>query len=193
MNFRRRIYVDLDGVLADFYRFVRMTLGASYQSMPPATSWGHLDKVDHLFLHLDVLPDALELWRGLETYGERAILSAAPLPTGKLATAREDKTKWVRQHVCQTSTVLIADKGELKAAWAYPGDILIDDQARNINAWTKAGGIGILHTSAQDTLATLQRLNLDPNDTMEGQQFQPLLELSSLRQPMFTHQPAPPR
>lgn len=185
MNFRRRIYVDLDGVLADFYRYVRMSLGASYQFVPPATSWGHLDQVDHLFLQLDVLPDALELWQGLEQYGERTILTAAPLPTGKLATAREDKTKWVRQHVCKTSTVLIADKGELKAAWAYPGDILIDDQARNINAWTKAGGIGILHTSAQDTLATLQRLDLDPDGIMEGRQFQPLLDLNILRPSTF--------
>ena len=38
--------------------------------------------------------------------------------------------------------------------------ILIDDMEQTINEWNKGGGIGILHTSAADTIKQLKKLRL---------------------------------
>jgi len=36
-----------------------------------------------------------------------------------------------------------------------PGDVLIDDFAKNIGPWDAAGGVGILHRSFAETRAAL--------------------------------------
>ena len=38
------------------------------------------------------------------------------------------------------------------------GNVLIDDRPKNIEAWENAGGIGILHTSAKETINKLKEL-----------------------------------
>ena len=48
--------------------------------------------------------------------------------------------------------------GSQKAAFAIEGAVLIDDREKNINAWVEAGGIGILHTSAANTIDQLKAL-----------------------------------
>ena len=42
-----------------------------------------------------------------------------------------------------------------KAKFAGKNHILIDDLEKNITAWEAAGGIGILHKNANDTINTL--------------------------------------
>ena len=155
----RNIYVDLDGVLVDFYTATSKILGANYKAMPPAVAWGTLEKVDNLFRHLPMLPDALALWEGIQGRGRVHILTASPKPTGKLHTAPGDKRAWVRQHICSQVPVIVVGHGPSKARWAAPGDILIDDLERNIEAWVAAGGVGILHRSAAESLARLSELD----------------------------------
>lgn len=149
------IYVDQDDVLAEFYGEADRLLGAPFQTLSPAARWGLLEQVEHLFLHLPVRPDALALWNGLAGRGRRSILTASPRPTGHLVTAPADKLAWARRHITATAPVIVAESGLAKAQWARPGAILIDNLQRNIDAWTTAGGIGIVHVSAADTLAQL--------------------------------------
>jgi hypothetical protein len=149
------IYVDQDDVLAEFYGEAARILGAPFQSLPPAVRWGILEKVPNLFRGLPVRPDALELWQGLDGLGNRHILTAMPRPTGLLHTAAADKVEWAREHITPTAPVIVAESGLAKAAWARPGAILIDNLQRNIDVWVAAGGIGIVYTSAKDTLYQL--------------------------------------
>ena len=44
--------------------------------------------------------------------------------------------------------------------FAGPERILIDDMEQTINEWNKAGGVGILHTSATNTISQLKKLGL---------------------------------
>ena len=55
------------------------------------------------------------------------------------------------------SILAAADK---KQNYAKGNRILIDDRPDNIAQWKSQGGIGILHTSAQDTIKQLQNLGL---------------------------------
>lgn len=149
------IYIDLDGVLADFYGEARRILGADYQAIPPASAWAKLQEIDCFFQTLPLLPDALELWEGLQGKGALHILTAMPKPTGKLGTVPGDKRAWVRKHICARVPVLLVPHGVLKARYAAPGSILIDDLPRNVLAWQEAGGLGIVHTNTKSTLAVL--------------------------------------
>jgi hypothetical protein len=47
-----------------------------------------------------------------------------------------------------------------KKDFAAPNHILIDDREDTINSWNVAGGIGILHTSASNTINQLKKLGL---------------------------------
>ena len=46
-------------------------------------------------------------------------------------------------------------KGSQKAAFAHKKAVLIDDRQRNIDVWVEAGGIGILHKTADETIEEL--------------------------------------
>ena len=48
--------------------------------------------------------------------------------------------------------------GSQKGMFALEGSVLIDDRKKNIEAWEDNGGIGILHTSAEDTINQLKKL-----------------------------------
>ena len=43
-----------------------------------------------------------------------------------------------------------------------PETVLIDDLKKNIDEWREAGGTGILHVSAEQTLKELRELGLPP-------------------------------
>ena len=156
------INIDLDGVMVDFYGETTRILGVPYKSLPSAEAWGRLEQVNHLFRNLPMLPDALELWQGIQGRGLPRILTAKPKPTGKLITAAGDKVAWVRENVDKQVPVIVVEHGLMKARWARPGDILIDDLERNIAAWVAAGGVGILHRSARETLEQLDRVLAAP-------------------------------
>ena len=69
-----------------------------------------------------------------------------------------DKNEWIKRYVDPGVVVTCTMSGSQKAAFAYEGSVLIDDRKKNIDAWESAGGIGILHTSAKETIETLKEL-----------------------------------
>ena len=68
-----------------------------------------------------------------------------------------DKNEWIKRYVDPTVSTCTFT-GTQKAAYAYEGSVLIDDRPKNIDAWEKAGGIGIVHTSAKNTINVLKEL-----------------------------------
>ena len=69
-----------------------------------------------------------------------------------------DKNEWIKRHVDPTVPVTCTFTGTQKAAYAYEGSVLIDDRQKNIDHWVENGGIGILHTSAENTIKELKAL-----------------------------------
>lgn len=60
----RKIFIDLDGVLADFNGWKR-SLGDLEKGWD---WWEEARKVDHFFLHLSLCPNALELMNHLRSF-----------------------------------------------------------------------------------------------------------------------------
>jgi 5'(3')-deoxyribonucleotidase len=157
-----KIYVDLDGVLVDFdaemerIGFKRQDVEGN--SKAKSRFWqtvGRLAREGQPFWGvMKPMVDADQLWNYVKKY-DAEILSA----TGHVGNAVEEKHAWVKQHIGNVPTHLVR-KSENKAEFAAANHILIDDRAKSIDPWVAAGGIGILHVSAADTIRQLKELGL---------------------------------
>jgi hypothetical protein len=68
------------------------------------------------------------------------------------------KSKGIAEHV----DMVVIQKD--KAAYAAPNHVLIDDTKKKIDSFVAAGGIGILHTDTQSSLAELSKVLQDVSD-----------------------------
>jgi hypothetical protein len=160
-----KIYVDLDGVLVDFDRVAEEITGMKPNEWNAKENkrkfWQSLEqeamKGNEIWGRMPPLPDAMELWNYVKKYNPE-ILSA----TGHIKAAIPEKRAWVAKHLHitdQTKVHLVRNSKD-KARFATPTSILIDDRNKSIVPWVAAGGIGILHTSAADTIKKLRKLGL---------------------------------
>lgn len=150
------IYIDLDGVCADFNKAVLKYTGKPYNGKE---TWSILENIPRLFYNLDVMQDAKEsVSKLIDTYGYRnvEISTALPLQTKELVSAQVDKVQWVHTKIDPMIQVNCVPNWRFKKYFVQSSnDILIDDMARNVEEWEESGGIGILHTSWSNTLNIL--------------------------------------
>ena len=153
-----QIYCDMDGVIADFLKFTSSHLGHPFKD----EYWKDLP--DDTFYQLPLMPDARKLWGFISKYNP-FILTAIPRsgrgPISKRAA--DDKKKWMKKHFGVPENRVYAVSRVDKAQFAKDGrdgrpNLLIDDHAKNIQSFTKIGGLGIVHTSASNTIAEMKKL-----------------------------------
>jgi len=158
----KTIYLDLDGVVADFDRYVIKRLGHSidfYQHS--AEGWEAIaDFRDDMFLNLDPMPDAELLVTNVINIAKSAgfnygVLTAIPR-YGHIPLAEQHKREWLKKHFPELLTNFnIGPYAIDKQNHCKIGDVLIDDSELNIPQWISRGGFGILHTNAVDSLKKL--------------------------------------
>jgi phosphoglycolate phosphatase-like HAD superfamily hydrolase len=157
----KKIYVDLDGVLADFEGRFEQLFVKNPRILGDDETWKRINQYElngnSWFLDIPVMKDAPELWKFVNSLGaEVFILTATGHDLEKHGT---DKRLWVKKHFgLKNDKVKIVNKSEAKAVYADIESVLIDDSERSINAWRAAGGIGILHTSAEDSIDKLKEI-----------------------------------
>lgn len=172
------IYVDLDGVLADFdsefiRRFNIKPDDAPKKGVNGATKEDekrHRRYYNYNILHgeffysLGVLPGSQHMMQELAQYNP-SILSATG--TMHVDIVRGHKSKWVNKHFSGVNLkqIILVQRSKDKAQYAHPNAILIDDRSKSIDPWVAAGGIGILHTSPENTLREIREI-MD-NDSVE--------------------------
>lgn len=158
------IYCDMDGVLADLVGHMGSLYGVTLTNKTfddfRSSRIAEVDKNHpHLFYDLPYMKGAKDLWRFISKYNVE-ILSARPR-TWQQANAANDKIQWVRDRLSpQPRTIHIVTREE-KKKWAVKNgvkNILIDDWKVNIAEWEAAGGIGIKHKTAEQTIARLKEL-----------------------------------
>ena len=112
----RKIYFDLDGVMADFDRGVYELCGMDAFSHEDDKSddimWLRIKEVGHFYDKLELMPGAKELFDDLYAkYGDKCeILSGIPKPRRGITTAGEDKISWVRRMLSKNVKVNIVYK-----------------------------------------------------------------------------------
>ncbi|MDF2639941.1 MAG: hypothetical protein K0R64_2925 [Novosphingobium lindaniclasticum] len=152
-----QLYLDCDGVLADFDSGATELLG-----MPPRVFekrcglpafWREIARHPDFYGTLPLMPDAMILFEAVR-HVDPIILTG--LPRGKWAAPQ--KVRWAAEHFPGTRilTVMAVDKRN----HCRSGDILVDDQLKHAHLWQDAGGIFVHHRSAEQTLAKLSALGV---------------------------------
>ena len=150
-----KIYCDMDGVLVDFDKGYKELTGteASFDT-PKEEFWEPITRAGAEFwIKLKWMPDGKQLWSYIKPYNPQLLSAPSREESSKIG-----KFVWVKRNV--PGTKLILRQAERKQEFATPNSILIDDRADNIQRWKDAGGIGIHHTSAADTIQQLKDLGL---------------------------------
>jgi 5'(3')-deoxyribonucleotidase len=148
-----QLYLDCDGVLADFDHAATAILGAPprvfQQRHGPAEFWKRLQRHPFFYGSLPLMPDAMELFEAVR-HLDPIILTG--LPRGNWAAPQ--KVRWAAEHFPGTRiiTCLAADKRR----HARDGDILVDDTLKYRDLWTGAGGIFVHHRNARTSIETLR-------------------------------------
>jgi hypothetical protein len=151
-----KIYCDMDGVLADFESGYEKLTGIDLRGefVKGDDFWDPISKAGVGFwAGLKWMPDGQKLWNYLKPY--KPDLLSAP---SREDSSRIGKHVWVKHKI--PGTKLILRYAKQKQELATPESILIDDRQVNIDQWEAAGGIGILHTSADNTIKQLKQLSL---------------------------------
>lgn len=158
-----QIFLDCDGVLADFDTFVDPYLGGggreSWDDIDPQEFWDRLEVIDNLFGSLDKLPDADDLVAGVEKFCKDYDLDAPIILTGRprLSKYTQQKLSWRDKHFPHLEMIVCESKNK-RTHMKAPGDIIIDDWAKHMNDWIDVGGTWILHKSAEQSLQELSEI-----------------------------------
>ena len=150
-----KLFLDCDGVLADFDAGVRRLLGTDARTFEARRGkgefWKRLARAGDFYAALPKMPDADELFDAVR-HLKPTILTG--LPIGKWAAPQ--KVAWAATHFpgVPIITCMARDKHRHMAG----ADVLVDDSERHMAAWEQAGGIYILHSSARDSIARLAEI-----------------------------------
>ena len=148
-------YVDMDGVLVDFDKgfreFSKMDPLDYMEKYGKPAFWKMLQKKPRFFLNLDWMPDGEKLWDYVKQYNPIILTT----PADSMEYCKEDKKKWVKEHLGKDIKVIFSSK---KGEYADSTSILIDDRDKNIIPWKNSNGIGIKHTSANNTIKKLKEI-----------------------------------
>jgi len=152
------VYVDMDGVIADFFTELARTHNVKHWKDIPdkEESIPALGGTD-FFGRLPKFPTSDELIRFVDdaTDGEWCILSA-PL-RGDYDNSSMWKRVWLDKNNYYPSEAIFTSGKQKYATENGEPNILIDDKPENIDAWIKNGGIGIRYQATEDSLDDLKQ------------------------------------
>jgi hypothetical protein len=154
-----RLFLDCDGVLADFDSTATELLGMPPRKFEarhgPRRFWQRIAGHEDFFFKLPLLPDARLLWDAV-AHLQPVILTG--LPVGNWAAPQ--KMRWAAKHFPGARMITTPARAK-REHMERPGDILVDDLLKYRALWEEAGGVFVHHRSAQDTLDRLGALGLD--------------------------------
>lgn len=150
------IYVDMDGVLCNFNKLYVEMFNISPNQTDKKDFGPNFKQLidDKGFEKLEPMPDFWSLIAHLNCFSiPKEILSSTARQENHEEISRQKKL-WLNTRGINYKQNFVPGK-HLKAQYATPDSILIDDTISVIDAWDKAGGIGILHKNAASTIAIL--------------------------------------
>jgi len=157
------LYLDMDGVLADFEGWAADTFGEhEWKREINLPNWGLFTKYTNIFSLLPLMPGAIELYNHcvdiMEDKNQVQILTALPQRSPEmLQTAAQHKIEWARKHISKDVRVRFGPFAKDKKFHVHQSDdVLVDDVSSNIEEWRAAGGHGILHLDAQRSIIDLE-------------------------------------
>jgi len=150
-----RLFLDADGVLADFDFGVRRLLGmrpkAYIAAYGRAAFWKQLAGAPNFYGSLPELPDARVLFDTVK-HLKPTILTGLPLGNW----AAPQKIEWAAEHF--PGVTIVTCLAQDKHLHMHPGDVLVDDREKHRAAYEEAGVVFVHHMNAADSLERLTKI-----------------------------------
>lgn len=131
-------YIDLDGVVADYYGALSTAIQPKYSGFNPSAFYNNPEIVQEIiqtrntpdwWLNLDIIPGSIRLLEKIKQYDyDLHILTKIPHESYN---APSEKVKWVKNNLqgLITDVHLTTDKS------VFQGDLIVDDHWENILRW----------------------------------------------------------
>jgi 5'(3')-deoxyribonucleotidase len=152
---RPRLFLDADGVLADFDLAARRLLGMGPKEFIDArgrgTFWKRLAEAQNFYGSLPEMPDARVLFDAVK-HLKPTILTG--LPVGRWAAPQ--KVEWAAEHF--PGVPIITCMARDKHLHMRPGDVLVDDREKHRAEYEAAGVVFVHHKNAEDSLRELAKI-----------------------------------
>jgi hypothetical protein len=149
----RQLFLDCDGVLADFDHGASAILGMAPRAFEKRHGlgrfWAKLARAPDFYFSLPLLPGATELFDAVK-HLDPIILTG--LPQG--GWAADQKVRWAAKHF--PGTRIITTMARNKRDHGKPGDVLVDDMLKHAGRWEEMGGVFVHHKSVGETLERLK-------------------------------------
>ena len=150
-----RLFLDADGVLADFDAGVKRLLGSTTAQFEARHGrrefWQRITKAPDFYGTLPPMADARRLFDAVE-HLKPTILTGLPLGNW----AASQKVKWAAEHF--PGVPIITCMARDKHKHMEPGDVLVDDRENHRASYEREGVVFIHHKSAEDSLRQLARI-----------------------------------
>jgi hypothetical protein len=160
------VYLDMDGVLADFFGGVEFLYGVEHWKQLTNDKTKDLKKevIDRItgtdfFAVLPKFPTADALIDMVKKFtGGNFSINTSPL-RGDHENSAKYKKLWIQNNIETPDSIVVTGRKETYAKDKASGtpNILIDDRPVNIQKWQAAGGYGILYQANRDQLNKVQK------------------------------------
>ena len=160
------VYLDMDGVLADFFGGVEFLYGVEHWKQLTNDKTKDLKKevIDRItgtdfFAVLPKFPTADALIDMVKKFtGGKFSINTSPL-RGDHENSAKYKKVWIANNIEQPDEIVVTGRKEGWATNKGTGtpNILIDDRPINIQKWQQAGGHGILYQANRDSLDKVKK------------------------------------
>jgi hypothetical protein len=158
------VYLDMDGVLADFFGGVEKLYGVSHWKQLTSDKSKDLrqDVIDRItgtnfFETLPKFPSADPLIAMIKKFtGGKFSILTSPL-RGDHDNSAKWKKVWINQNIEQPDETIVTGRKEKYATSKGTANILVDDRPINIQKWQDKGGYGILYQANKNSLSTIEQ------------------------------------
>ena len=158
------IYLDMDGVIADFFGGVEQMYGVNHWKQLTSDKTKDLKQEvinrisgSDFFATLPKFPTADQLIDMIKKFtGGKFSILTSPLK-GDHENSAKWKKVWINQNIEQPEETIVTGRKEKYAVTDGVQNILIDDRPVNIERWTGRGGYGILYQANRDPLTKVEQ------------------------------------
>lgn len=139
------IYIDMDGVVADFDLSIVNIFGEAYSNKIADKFWKQTCVEAEVFRWMPAIPEGVEMVEAIRATNDICFLTSTGGMPHHIDIAKQ-KLDWLHAHGFGSHPVAFCMDTRGKGLYAKPGAPLIDDRQKVCKAWADGGGVAHLFT-----------------------------------------------